>query len=347
MPGLSESRWASPTLRTWPHKVPSSLPQRAPPSEPQPQRLAPPPSTTSAATTRSPSPAAVSVSSVASSTSAPASLHKSYTNAQRELSRYLKLVARLKWKLPFLAEGYRIATDRAGRPREDIAAHEIHFKIDFYEYYMHIERALVHLMGVYGIKVTGLMDSVHSGGSNPNNNNNGNGRGGSGGGGSNHQHRYHANVLAALDRADNPLHEVLGKGEVRRQLARAKELRNRWKNGGESDGDDADGLQQQQQQQRQDADGNAPPPRRKYTPAPLEAYNLEMILASIFHGFDQSHLIAETYLQQLGAGLSAGAATVAVAPGGSTAAQHDLEMDWDVEDDDWGFMVDAMDWEAV
>ena len=35
-------------------------------------------------------------------------------------------------------------------------------------------------------------------------------------------HRYHANVLEALNRSDNPLHEVLGRGDVRQQLARAK-----------------------------------------------------------------------------------------------------------------------------
>ena len=55
------------------------------------------------------------------------------SSPERELDRYLKLVARLKWKLPFLAQGYHIATDRVGRRSEEVATNEIHFKIDFYE----------------------------------------------------------------------------------------------------------------------------------------------------------------------------------------------------------------------
>ncbi|KAH6652355.1 hypothetical protein BKA67DRAFT_353360 [Truncatella angustata] len=234
---------------------------------------------------------------------------------ERELDRYLKLVARLKWKLPFLAQGYRIATDRVGRRSEEAAANEIHFKIDFYEYYMHIERALVHLMGVFGIKVTGLGDSLHNpsssaSGSNPTRaTDRGIRTGVVATPGS--THRFHANVLAALDKPDNPLHEALGQGEVRKQLARAKELRNRWKN----------------------ADGAVGADEKGYAPAPLEAYNLERILEGIFAGFDQGHALAELYIQQLRES--------------STAAGLANAMDWDGEEDDWGFIADAMDWEAI
>lgn len=171
---------------------------------------------------------------------------------------------------------------------------------------MHIERALVHLMGVFGIKVTGLGDSVH----NPSN---GEGKLQDRGirmGVPQSSHRYHANVLAALEKPDNPLHGILGQGEVKKQLARAKELRNRWKN----------------------ADGAAGNDGKGYTPAPLEAYNLENILEAIFAGFDQAYVIAELYIRDLRGS-------------GDSIATSSTE--WDNEEDEWGFIADAMDWEAV
>lgn len=171
---------------------------------------------------------------------------------------------------------------------------------------MHIERALVHLMGVFGIKVTGLGDSAH----NPSN---GDGKLQDRGvrmGVAQSSHRYHANVLAALEKPDNPLHDVLGQGEIKKQLARAKELRNRWKNADAAAGGDGKG----------------------YTPAPLETYNLERILEAIFVGFDQAYVIAELYIRQLRGGSDPSAAS---------------SMDWDKEEEDWGFIADAMDWEAI
>lgn len=147
-----------------------------------------------------------------------------------ELARYTKIVRRLKWKLPFLAQGYNAATHRTYRTdEEDYDAQreeaELMFKLDFFEYYMLLERALVHLLGVFGIKVTGGFLG------------NGGGGGGGGrptghhrrGGGVVHEHwersdhRFHANVLEALDDPRNPLHEALGVDDVRFALARAKE----------------------------------------------------------------------------------------------------------------------------
>lgn len=172
---------------------------------------------------------------------------------------------------------------------------------------MHMERALVHLMGVFGIKVTGLGDSLH----NPSNGSAKPQDRGIRMGVAQSSHRFHANVLAALDKPDNPLHEVLGQGEVKKQLARAKELRNRWKN----------------------ADGGAGADEKGYTPAPLEAYSLEKILETVFAGFDQGHALAEAYIQQL--------------RGGGAANGPANTMDWDREEEDWGFIADAMDWEAI
>lgn len=162
-----------------------------------------------------------------------------------ELGRFTKIARRLKWKLPFLAHGYNAATaacvDGRGHDNEAGAAAsmaraqrdeaELMFKLDFFEYYMLLERALVHLMGVFGIRITGGFghgSSSKGGGSGSN----GGGGGAGGGGGSGARealvkntsdHRFHANVLEALDDVRNPLHESLGRDDVRYSLARAKE----------------------------------------------------------------------------------------------------------------------------
>jgi hypothetical protein len=213
-------------------------------------------------------------------------------------------VARLKWKIPFLEFGYTTALNRVGKPQQEIDANEIHFKLDFHEYYMLIERALVHLMGVYGIVIYAHLDE------------NGNGYGV----GKAHQsnpgtirdrsqrHRYHENVLLALDNRDNPLHNTLGRPEVRKQFARAKELRNRWKNA-----DDAD--------------------NGRFMPAPLEAYNLEEILQTILQALEQAFFVTEQYVRQRNPDVDQSHPV-------STA-------DWTTDSDDWEFMVDAMDWEVV
>jgi hypothetical protein len=252
-----------------------------------------------------------------------------YQVAVDELARYTKIVRRLKWKLPYLASGYRQAINRVG-PDVDpaqVAEAELMFKLDFYEYYMLLERALVHLLGVFGVTVSREFALRHlralteeqeresklrngSNGSPYSNtiaNDNGTAT-------PKFSHRYHANVLEALDHVDSPLHEVLGTGDVRQQLGRAKDLRNRWKNA--DDGGDA-------------AKGNGK------IAAPLESYNVERMLATIFEGFDRAYMIAERFvLEQRQAG--------------------DFQMDGSgkqniaaYEEQQWEFMVDAMDWEAV
>ncbi|KAI2609080.1 uncharacterized protein GGS25DRAFT_492923 [Hypoxylon fragiforme] len=198
---------------------------------------------------------------------------------QTELSRFLKIVTRLNWKLPFLKQGYSLAKDTNGKTQQQKEACEIQFKLDFHEFYMLLERAIVHLMGVYGIAVDGQqrMDG---------------------------RHRYHANVLATLEDANNPLSGVFGTPEVSGQLATAKELRNRWKDADEYDG--------------------------KIRPVPLSSYNLETIVQTILGAIDQAHGLASEY----------------VSKGGEE--MQDAEGEGDASGrEDWDFMVDAMDWEAV
>lgn len=234
--------------------------------------------------------------------------------AAYELNRYTKIVRRLKWKLPFLATAYHHAVDRVGRDPADVAEAELMFKLDFFEYYMLIERALVHLLGVFGIAIS---RGGPGGGDRYKSRNNSPGEGGGGEG----EHRYHANVLEALDSPENPLHGALGTGEVRKQLSRAKDLRNRWKTAG----DDSDDPRR----------SPLPGGRRARLAAPLETYDLERILTAIFAGFDAAFLVADR----------------AVRGGQSNGSDVDMgyhAMDQAAsEEEQWEFMVEAMDWEAV
>lgn len=241
-----------------------------------------------------------------------------------ELSRFMKIARRMRWKLPFLGQGYRAATDRALNTPDDRAEAELMFKLDFFEYYMLLERALVHLMGVFGVKITG---AFRSGTRTPNEN----GRGGADAAGQQHQqpqsdHRFHANVLDALDDPRNPLHPVLGAGDARYALARAKELRNRWKNADEPDSVVA----------------SAAAAKQASAARPLEDYDLERILENIFTGLEGAYVIADRYV----AGVRALAAERGMAAPGA-ASSGTATPDTAAEEAQWGFMVDAMDWEAV
>ncbi|KAF3064508.1 hypothetical protein GL218_02627 [Daldinia childiae] len=212
------------------------------------------------------------------------------SSSEYELSRFLKIVARLNWKMPFLKQGYRIAIDHTDKSPSEIQGYEIQFKLDFHEFYMLIERALVRLMGIFGIVVQNQGATI-------------NGvftlYGSSGGG----QHQYHANVLRALQDSKNPLSVIFGAAEVRKQLSQAKDLRNRWKNIDEADS-------------------------TSLPPAPLSAYNLELIVQTILSAIDRAHTFTVEYVvEREGKPMNT--------PNGT------------IGEKDWEFMVDAMDWEAV
>lgn len=181
-------------------------------------------------------------------------------SASEELSRFMKIVARLKWKLPFLAEGYRLATTHD--PLIDIAHAEIMFKLDFHEYYALLERALVHLLGVFGVTISGVSRYQDQAGS----------------------HSYHANVLGALEAKKCPLRDTLGSGERLRQLKRAKELRNRWKTADLS----------QEEKEREDLRSA----NRGDRVMPLDSYDLDKIIAEIFDGLEDGYRLAETHAAQ-------------------------------------------------
>lgn len=91
-------------------------------------------------------------------------------------------------------------------------------------------------------------------------------------------------------------------------------MRNRWKNA-----DEPDPLLA---------------PKNGRNALPLEEYDLERVLDSIFAGFDRGFQVAEEYVAQVRA----------FAAKRGVSHNEDLDMD---QPDEWGFMTDAMDWEAV
>ncbi|KAK4127998.1 hypothetical protein N657DRAFT_564589 [Parathielavia appendiculata] len=267
-------------------------------------------------------------------------------SAPHELARYKKIIRRLQWKLPFLAQGYRLAVDRVGADLAVVYEAELMFKLDFFEYYMLIERALVHLLGVFGVEIprgytTTTTTRPHA--DTHVKNKNAKGLAGSvwADGNGQRTHRYHANVLAALDQEENPLHGVLGTGEVRVQLGRAKDLRNRWKTAG----DEHDHHHNHHHHAREGSptkrhEGAMPERewRTRKVAAPLDSYRLEHMLEVIFRGFDEALSIAEAYVK------------VGPLEWGAEPDADMLEVDWAAAEDDedqWDFMVEAMDWEAV
>ncbi|KAM0274879.1 hypothetical protein ACHAQH_007768 [Verticillium albo-atrum] len=297
--GLSSSKWASATSPAWSSRgSPTYAPRGPAPREtsaitpatqwwetpnPEPKLRDPDaPAPNAKTTTTPPAPPLLST-------------------AQRELRRYVQIVRRMKWKLPYLQDGYRRALTG-----EDDA--ELMFKLDFYEYYMLLERALVHLLGVFGV-------GVSREGAGP------------GAGGVNGTHRYHQNVLAALEREGNPLRGALGTGDVKMYLGRAKELRNRWKYA------EGEGAPTQPQPQ-----GHRGAPMGISGRAPLESYDLDSMFGFIFGGFDQGYVIAEAWVAEL-----ASRANMVPSVGGEGVAAK-MAVD---REEEFDFMVDAMDWEAV
>lgn len=308
MPGLAASRWA-PGARTRTSRLAQARIPFAPVINNVPRETT---STKSAATQQQPGPQVDSNADLS-------------TTAASELQRFLRIVRRLKWKIPDLARGYREAVDgRVGNVhRAYVEEAALMFKLDFFEYYMLIERALVHLLGVFGITVSRGFGKRHiqalreeqdrrdtsaplgNGSCKPT-----------------YSHRFHANLLEALDNPDNPLHAALGTGDVRRQLGRAKELRNRWKKIDEVE----------------DVAGAA----GTNSAAPLESYDLEQIITTIFDGFEKAYVIAQQYVNE-----ELRTANGGTMPEGTGGMMGGLNQVYTDEEEEWEFYVDAMDWEAV
>lgn len=128
-----------------------------------------------------------------------------YVYAYQALTHFEQTCQRLGWKRIDLDASYKRTMDPGALGFTEEHADQ-NFKIDFYEFYQLIERALVLIQRVWGIDID---------------------RGGSGG--RNGTHNYHENVLRRLSSPDHPLRDQLGVGDGNTALWKAKELRNRWK----------------------------------------------------------------------------------------------------------------------
>ncbi|KAJ5157704.1 uncharacterized protein N7482_008804 [Penicillium canariense] len=195
-------------------------------------------------------------------TSAP---HNALLPPAEELARFMKIVSRLRWKLPFLAEGYRLATQADNSQAE--AEAEIMFKIDFFEYYALLERAIVHLLAVFNIAVSSARGRVHT---NASTNGTGTGTG---------YGNDYSNGKGAGARRNHPLAPVLGTGHVHELLRQAKELRNRWKTADMTRGELA-----------RDPVGDRDVVR------PLASYDFEGILTGIFGGLEEGFVRAREHV---------------------------------------------------
>ncbi|KAM6516236.1 hypothetical protein FALCPG4_014428 [Fusarium falciforme] len=173
--------------------------------------------------------------------------------------RFEQACQRLRWKFIDLHASYQRATnpEEFGFTKGDA---EQNFKVDFHEFYVWIEQAIVLLLLIFGVTVSKSArpeDSISS-------------RGNFGRG--NYvasSHAYHHNVLKALEDEECPVYNALGKGEVNQALWKAKELRNRWKDASEG----------------------------KETP-PLKMYDLTWIVTEVLRGLEAAYGIASSHVEQ-------------------------------------------------
>jgi hypothetical protein len=251
-----------------------------------------------------------------------------------ELSKHKKLLARLKWKSSLLIISHQRVTQAMKTPTtgpHDLGAAEAEtmFKLDFFEYYVLLERVILQLLGVFNISVSPhvveepvshnvLRDDTAKdmpingapiiGTSTYDR--------------SYYNHRFHANVLQALDRPTNPLHAALGTGDVREYLGIAKESRNRWK----------DAEEEELQGIRADAIPGSGALKHQRM---LKNVDLEVMLACILEALDKAQSIAEEHVRTGGQGPN----------GALKSLQVGVTMEYEMEDAPLEVTPDVMEWE--
>lgn len=105
------------------------------------------------------------------------------------------------------------------------------FKLDFFDFYAVLERALVHLLSIFRISIArlGTIDKApFRDTTNVANRSSAVSKTIMPPREASSNHQFHLNVVQAFDRP-GPLHQVFGQGQVREDLGLAKDLRNRWK----------------------------------------------------------------------------------------------------------------------
>lgn len=252
-----------------------------------------------------------------------------------ELSKHKKLLRRLKWKSHLLIVSHERVTHAmqqapsVGTPGPSATEAETMFKLDFFEFYVLLERVLLHLLAVFNISVSPhvMAENSDSAAKTATTKDdvpvNGTPIIGSSNYDRSFTHRFHANVLQALDRPSNPLHVVLGTGAVREYLGIAKESRNRWK----------DAEEEEEEEEAQGIIGGAIPDHRALKhQRMLKNVDLEAMLACILEALDKAQSIAEENVR-----------TGGTRRNGSLEAE--VMMEYDMEDAPLEVMPDAMEWE--
>ena len=246
-----------------------------------------------------------------------------------QMSKHNKLLRRLKWKSHLLVISHERVTQAlqtSSWETHELSANEAEtmFKLDFFEYYVLLERVLVNLFGVFNVSVrpdvfrgSADVSAEPSRDASPN--------GAPIIGSSNfdrtyYNHRFHANVLQALDQPSNPFHVILGTGDVRRYLGIAKESRNRWKD-----------AEEEELQAPVPGDGALKHQRM------LKEVDLEVMLACILEALDKARGIAEEHVR------IGGQKTKAVI---GSQELKDVMMEYNMEDAPMEAMPDAMEWEG-
>lgn len=250
-------------------------------------------------------------------------------NPDIELDKHKKLLVRLKWKSHLIVLSHQRVTQamegsNQGTPHSLSATEaQTMFKLDFFEYYVLLERVLLHLLAVFDISVSAHVvkeptEERADGAKNAATQTNAAPIIGSSNYDRSYTHRFHANVLQALDRPSSPLHTTLGTGDVRYYLGIAKDSRNRWKD-----------AEEEQAQGDVIPDHNALKHQRM-----LKNVDLEVMLACILEALDKAQGLAEEHVKTRGQ-----------QPNG--LAEAGTLMEYDMEDAPLEVMPDAMEWEEL
>jgi hypothetical protein len=151
---------------------------------------------------------------------------------KQDKNKATRLMSRLQWKADLLIVSYKKAMTILQECQGHDESHkglareaESMFKIDFFEFYAHLERYVTSCLSIFGISVSPSVPQHNFNALRCF---------------TNASHAYHANVLEALDDEQCPLHNALGTLDVRSQLGLAKDFRNAWKDAGKEVSDKYD-----------------------------------------------------------------------------------------------------------
>lgn len=226
------------------------------------------------------------------------------------------------------------------------------FRVDFFEWYVLLERCLVGLLGSVGVEVSSAFDpkrDTGNGSSAMEGHVNGRGKGGSNLIGDSkvftagYAHRFHQNVIDALDSKEgNVLHDMLGQGRVREYIGVCKEFRNRWK-AVESEDVDGGGIETGEDGIRQEEEKRLERRLKKYQDV-LRDLQLDEMLGCVLEGLEQARGVAEEEVRRKGEELGLGPVLTNGNVAGGMEWEKEMEVDVAREEKEvWEAEADLMD----